>query len=108
MDPKTRFLSAIALATTALTASGRAQAELSLGELTQCSPDQVTEEELFAMCTREEFPTPERQAACTCFLQSFPLSPLAPTVVSAAIDLGLPFDLAELAPAAGPPPIIYP
>ncbi|MEZ5670222.1 MAG: hypothetical protein R3F55_22905 [Alphaproteobacteria bacterium] len=101
MDPRARFLSALALVA-ATGAYGRGAAAQDVAG--QCFGDET---QLYEQCLAADVPIAERILACTCFLQSFPLSPRAPEVVSQAVALGAQPDLAALEPAAGTPTPIY-
>ena len=89
MDPKTRFLSALAIATASMAMTTRGHAQTS------------SETELYNLCVLRS------ADACSTFLQIYPDSIFAPQVMALAIELGAPDSLFSVEPAAGPAPTIY-
>lgn len=79
MDPRSKLLSAIALAT--MTASVAKPADA------QALPS-LAQEELYQQCFETDLSEVDRANACSCFIEMFPDSRLTPAVLSAAVELG--------------------
>ncbi len=78
MDPKSKLLSAIAIATVTASFAGSANAQSSLSG---------SQAQLYEQCFDTTRSNEERADLCSCFLQSFPDSNLASTVLSEALAL---------------------
>lgn len=79
MDPKSKLLSAIALATITASVVRPADAQLS---------DPPVLEDLYQQCLDTALTAEERATACSCFVDAFPESDLVPAVVSVSVGLG--------------------
>ena len=79
MDPRSKLLSAIALATMTASIARPANAQLS-------NPPVL--DELYQQCLDTALSAEDRATACSCFVDTFPDSDLVPAVLSTSVGLG--------------------
>lgn len=79
MDPRSKLLSAIALATITASVVRPADAQPATRPVL---------EDLYQQCLDTSLPAEDRATACSCFVDTFPDSDLVPSVLSASVGLG--------------------